>query len=93
MFDRFATWLGRVLCRGHRGHEYLRTRAGRRAFLVCVHCGHETPGWEPQRYRPPPPADAFGHPMRPAVDHFGHPLPPPGMARAAASGSVFKFRR
>jgi hypothetical protein len=39
---RVSQWF----CRTLRGHEFIRGIDGRRMYLICQHCFHETPGWE-----------------------------------------------
>lgn len=42
----FELRLRQWFCRAARGHEFLRGIDGRRMYLICQHCFHETPGWE-----------------------------------------------
>lgn len=40
--------LGQLIC-GVQGHDEMVQFDGTRMFLRCVHCGHETPGWDVSR--------------------------------------------
>jgi len=42
---RAARWAGQLLCGLRTGHYYLRAADPTRVVLVCLHCGHESPGW------------------------------------------------
>jgi hypothetical protein len=42
---RVYAWMREALC-AIRGHDLqLQIERGRRVYLRCTHCGHETPGW------------------------------------------------
>jgi hypothetical protein len=42
---RLQTWLRETVCGAH-GHDLLlQVDRGRRVYLRCANCGHETPGW------------------------------------------------
>jgi hypothetical protein len=43
---RMQTWMREKLCALH-GHDLmLHFEPGRRVYLRCTDCGHETPGWQ-----------------------------------------------
>ena len=43
---RMQSWMRERLCALH-GHDLmLHFEPGRRVYLRCTDCGHETPGWE-----------------------------------------------
>jgi hypothetical protein len=45
LIDRATMRARRFLC-GLRGHDSLLHFQGGRISLMCVYCGHETPGWD-----------------------------------------------
>jgi hypothetical protein len=42
----FELRLRQWLCGLGRGHAFIMGIDGRRMYLICQHCFHETPGWE-----------------------------------------------
>jgi hypothetical protein len=50
---RSSAWLKRCYC-GLHGHDHLLQFGHERMFLLCVSCGHESPGWELNEAPPKP---------------------------------------
>ncbi len=40
------------LCATGRGHDFIMGIDGRRMYLICQRCFHETPGWEVSNRKP-----------------------------------------
>jgi hypothetical protein len=44
--------LRQLFCATIPGHEFIRGIDGRRMYLICQRCFHETPGWTVEERRP-----------------------------------------